>query len=72
MSLSNARQSPSSSSTTVDETSWKNNNERCRDYGHYMKVSLVLAIEMYLLRQRLLQLSEGELERHIMQVSPLH
>jgi hypothetical protein len=45
---------------------------RWRDYGHYTKVSLVLAMEMKLREEKLRQLSDKDLEKHIMQVSSLH
>jgi len=60
------------SPSTVIETPTSSTNASYRDHGHYMKIRLVLMMEMDLLKQELMQLSDTDLEKRMMSLSSIH
>lgn len=54
------------------ETPARSTNARYRDHGHYMKIRLVLVMEMDLLKQELMQMSDKDLEKRMMGLSSIH
>ncbi|KAH3950098.1 hypothetical protein HBI56_006260 [Parastagonospora nodorum] len=62
----------STNSSNIAETPVRSTNVRYRDHGHYMKIQLVLVMEMDLRKQELLQFNDRDLENRMMDLSSIH